>query len=762
METSMITTATLEKAQGRDLEELYRDLHTFGIDLREASIRFQDLVRRGGFKERGQTYRYDTSDPNHALNRSIDITRNFEFLVAMTGAFSSGKSTLLNLLLDRPSLLPSSVIPLTAVCTVLRYGQEPRCEVRYVSLEEAFERVPVSVGTPFKKPFTSQEHVFEALESPEQFVDGSKAQESLQRFARVLRRFDEITARPVPFAQREPYIAGGGILSDDSTASGYKYFRPTPSEEQLYQQAGGDMDRWVTREWLALIRDVTIWVPSPLLENNIVLLDLPGLNCREDYHRRAIQHYCNMADCILVTAFQPGNQADEDVLSNFKRLSSNFADKIFFAFNKIDQFGAEPEELVRAVDYFSRDTVGHDFPKERFFLTSGHMAKSFRENQKQAVDNCHQLAKQFESIRGNYPGLDEWIDHLADAQDPGGVGYLRNQLFDFLITDAYPTKLEEIIHNYQSTLNGIIGAAEPTYEESLRLDASDLLRKSVLDYFRHVVKLHKSSLYRFRYEYLRGNKGRGSLREDLKLMLERIHNEIIEIIRKYFDQPILSAPLRDDPVLEFDLQRIADEASENLRKSLQEHITTTVHGRVMEVFRQHLSVGDLNSHLKNLFAGSSDTLRRLEMILERFEETALHSMKCIIRNGFFYMPRGRELKRLERTVPLADLKDLLVEVFADFYPAWIYENIYGAILENLWLSLFLDSEDLEQEFANHLSSAESVITGHNAAEKVVVPKEITNGSQDQYRTIRMCQELDDLVKRRSELENRLHRIGVGL
>lgn len=757
-----MTTAMAERTRSIDeLRDLYGQLHEFGLDLREASLRFQDLVRNGHFGERGGHFRYAEGDQKNLLNRSIDITRNFEFMVAMTGAFSSGKSTLLNLLLEQEDLLPSSVIPLTAVCTVIRYGDEPRVRVRYVSKADAFARIPMCLGRPLLKKLDSVEQLPEVLDHPEHFIDGEAAQASLKRFAEVLRRYDSIVERPISFAEREPFIAGGGRLADSSSETGYQYFRPTPKEESDYLAQGGDPHQWVTREWLAIVRDVTLWIPSPLLQNNMVFLDLPGLNCKEDYHRRAIQEYCTMADCILVTAFQPGNQADEEVLRNFKSLSNNYQEKIFFAFNKVDQFASEPSELVRAVDYLARDTIGTDFPQERFFLTSGQLARGRRHGDDHANDLAR-LRQSLGQVHDQLPGLDRWVEALTNESDPGGVGALRQKLFSFLMTEAYPTKLAEVVRNYRGTLDGLTGAASPVYEESQSVDPSDLLRKSVLEFFRYTDKLQRNALYRFRFDYLRGNASARCLKEDLKQLLERAHLQVRQTIDDYFDQPILSTPLRDDPVGEFDLQKIADEASEKLRRSLQDLVTRIVHDRVQEVFRSYFSAGKFHEHAKNLFRGSADCQRKLDQLLSRFEETMLHSLKCIVRNGFFYMPRGRDLKRLERTVPLTELKDLLVEVFSDFYPNWIYENIYGEVIDRLWLSLFLDCEDLERELASFFEEAEGVITGGSVAEQVQVPTELTKGTRGFYQTLKMCRRLGTLVEKRRELESRAERLGCRL
>ena len=749
-----------ERRSIAELRELYRDLHSFGKDLRDVSLRFQDLVRHGAFPERGRTYSYASDDPRDVLNRSIDITRDFAFLVAVTGAFSSGKSTLLNLLLDQPDLLPASVIPMTAVCTVIRYGEQPRVNVRYVPFQETFERARMCVGQPFKAPFTGPEHIADAAEHPERFVEDPSAQESLRRFTTLLRRYDEILDPPVAFAGRAPFISGGGILPDGGGS--YRYFTPTPSEEKQYHASGGDPARWVTREWLALIRDVELWIPSPLLENDIVFLDLPGLNCREDYHRRAIQQYCNMADCILVAAFQPGNQADAEVIANFKKLSSNFHNKIFFALNKVDQFAQEPEELVRAVDYLARDTIGGDFPRNRFFLTSAHLSRAYRTGDPTWRHDHDRLQNALAKVSTTLPGIEEWVEQVSNVEDPGGVGHLKARLYSFLLEDAYPTKVAEILRNHDLVVDGIRDAASPTFDETQNMDATDILRRSVLDYFRHVEELQHNAIYRFRYEYLRGNESESGsvLRDDLHRILDAVHRRVQSTVRGYFDRPILTTPLHEDPVGEFDLLIIADEAAGNLRKQLQDVVIRAIHEPIYKVLESYLRQGEFKEHLQNMFRGAPEHVRRQESVLAHFEEIMLHSIKGIVRTGFFHMPRGRDLKRLERNVSLAQMKDLLVEVFSDFYPSWIYENVYGAVIDRLWLSLFLDSEDLEDELSAFFRASESVITGIHVAEQVEIPDSVMENSRDLYQSVRMCREIEKLLQRRSALHSKAADIGV--
>jgi len=60
------------------------------------------------------------------------------FHLAVLGQFKRGKSTLLNALLGTP-LLPTSVVPLTAIPTFIRYGSEPLIRVTIESKTEANE-----------------------------------------------------------------------------------------------------------------------------------------------------------------------------------------------------------------------------------------------------------------------------------------------------------------------------------------------------------------------------------------------------------------------------------------------------------------------------------------------------------------------------------------------------------------------------------------------------------------------------------------------
>jgi small GTP-binding protein len=64
------------------------------------------------------------------LQRLIDKLRTNRFNLVVMGAFKRGKSTLINALLGEP-ILPTAIVPLTSVVTILTYGERLTIEVRF-------------------------------------------------------------------------------------------------------------------------------------------------------------------------------------------------------------------------------------------------------------------------------------------------------------------------------------------------------------------------------------------------------------------------------------------------------------------------------------------------------------------------------------------------------------------------------------------------------------------------------------------------------
>ena len=69
------------------------------------------------------------------LVQLIDKLRKNRFNLVILGAFKRGKSTLINALLGEP-ILPTAIVPLTSVVTVLGYGDQLSIEVLFQNGEQ--------------------------------------------------------------------------------------------------------------------------------------------------------------------------------------------------------------------------------------------------------------------------------------------------------------------------------------------------------------------------------------------------------------------------------------------------------------------------------------------------------------------------------------------------------------------------------------------------------------------------------------------------
>jgi ribosome biogenesis GTPase A len=64
------------------------------------------------------------------ITRFLDKLRENRFNLVILGAFKRGKSTLINALLGKP-VLPTAIVPLTSVVTILGYGESLDIQVHF-------------------------------------------------------------------------------------------------------------------------------------------------------------------------------------------------------------------------------------------------------------------------------------------------------------------------------------------------------------------------------------------------------------------------------------------------------------------------------------------------------------------------------------------------------------------------------------------------------------------------------------------------------
>jgi Dynamin family len=156
-----------------------------------------------------------------ALRDRLDAAR---LRVLVAGEAERGKSTLINALLGR-SVLPAGVIPLTAVATTVRYGDDPRAEVRFAD------------GHDEKQPLTALPDLVAERGNP-----GNK-----RRVAAVTVYLDA------------PVLAGGVELVDTPGAGSVFAWDTAAAHEALEtMDAAGDLQYRLSEATRALARSVEL------------------------------------------------------------------------------------------------------------------------------------------------------------------------------------------------------------------------------------------------------------------------------------------------------------------------------------------------------------------------------------------------------------------------------------------------------------------------------------------------------------------------
>ena len=106
------------------------------------------------------------------------------------------------------------------------------------------------------------------------------------------------------------------------------------------------------------IEKVDIFLESKFLENNVTIVDSPGLNGTADGHRDITMEQISKSHaCIFMfDARQPGKQTDFDFLDKIREKTSN----LFFLLNQVDVIKSDEGETIESV----KDSVKQNYKKE--------------------------------------------------------------------------------------------------------------------------------------------------------------------------------------------------------------------------------------------------------------------------------------------------------------------------------------------------------------------------------------------------------------
>ncbi|MCS6859350.1 MAG: dynamin family protein [Abditibacteriales bacterium] len=236
------------------------------------------------------THQGQTVARAEVLNELADKLEKNEFVLAVVGEFSRGKSTLINALLGYPDLLPTSIEPTTAAITLISYGETPTASVVFAD-------------------GTVKEDI--SLEELRAYVRGANLDGSDLK-TRLTQRVQQ--------AQRENRLH-------------------QLSYEDLSREAQAQLHRTVSGR---RVKEVRLTLPSPFLKDGICLVDTPGIGSVNPEHGEATRHFVHRADAVIfLINTDPVISASE---CNFLAFLRDHVRRFLFAVTKIDRFTEEERE----------------------------------------------------------------------------------------------------------------------------------------------------------------------------------------------------------------------------------------------------------------------------------------------------------------------------------------------------------------------------------------------------------------------------------
>ncbi|MFC0518946.1 dynamin family protein [Mucilaginibacter angelicae] len=320
-------------------------------------------------------------DAQAAMLSDITIKVKAEtFKIMVVGQFKVGKSTFINALLGE-EVLPAYAIPCTAVINEVKYGSVPRAVLHF--------KDPIQKELPEKLSVIAKAHI-------------QKYRSGVPPLEVPVARLEEFVVIPDPDKKQEDSVA------------------ETPYEK------------------------VELFWPLPLCEDNVEIIDSPGLN--ENGIRTAITaDYFPKADAVLFVLTSLAALAESDMKFIDQNIIRAGHEYIFFVFNRFHQI---PEkERQRLVNYGKSKLQGKTKDMNYIFF----------------VDSAHAL----EGKTSKNPSLVE----------NSGLPRLEDLLTDFLTNKKGKIKLLQPVNRFKTYLEYTLESTIPGSLSMLDLSLEDIEKR---------------------------------------------------------------------------------------------------------------------------------------------------------------------------------------------------------------------------------------------------------------------------------------------
>ena len=357
-----------------------------------------------------------------------DLDRQF-CRVAFIGQMNSGKSSLINVLTQRPDFLPTDINPWTTVVTNLHFGA-PSAQTKGVVFKffDWDEWGRLAEGSPRIKELTRLLMPDFDWESFAEQVDALRGRAREQLGV----RFEELAGKSHQFSDvtrdlLERYICAGSPFNYDADGS----------------RAG---------EYSSITKVADIYFDLECFNFPTTLVDTPGVNdpflVRDEITRQNLE----LADIyvVVLTARQPLSQADLNLLRLLRGLNK---ERIVIFVNKIDEVDGiadhAAEVIARIRTLLAKEL---DYANVPIILGSASWAKAALSGGEHEIEGALAASQSFAGSGGIFnPAESFWLDNSSQREvnanellTRSGVPNLAAALSDLMLSGSIPSAMKGI------------------------------------------------------------------------------------------------------------------------------------------------------------------------------------------------------------------------------------------------------------------------------------------------------------------------------
>ena len=382
----------------------------------------------------------------------LERLKSPEFPVAFLGAFSAGKSTIINAVLG-DDILPQATKSLTAIPTLIRKGKTNKAILSYLTEAERLELKDLYLEELSKELRTSAD-----------------TYKSLGR-AEVLARLSGDIER-----QRSQY----------GSFNKQKFFDELKVLVEGWDKLSGatreitldELPNYVTEDYpdVLFVNQAEIYLSDVNIPDNVVLVDLPGLGVVNPRHRKVTKSYVeNEAKAFVISmkVFHLLEGEEIELLAEIHSQRRRVLQRAFWVINQWDVLSAKQKK--EEIQNFEQkiEHYGFQITRDRVFKVSALNYLLLKLIQEGRLDSARSVRDHVDSLKkaiGRIPDRLEASQQIKALDDTKHFAQFRTSLFDYLAQTAKAEFLEEARAEYLDLAKRVREWLEPLYRNYEAVD----------------------------------------------------------------------------------------------------------------------------------------------------------------------------------------------------------------------------------------------------------------------------------------------------